>query len=437
MTVRITLTLASTLTFCNVYLTNVDYLPHDHVPSRLAEIARACRPMCSAPLTTRLKIAIAVLSMLGTAGTLLAASAQNFLQGVATDSTRAPAGTSQTALNRANAAVLAELPGRELADDAVEARLLADAADGCLDRCGLFEAALIAGGVRDQAQLEGYQARFVAWRETLAESTAGLKPRDAARAVLAFMHREILVGGYDVECTDLARTLDRGTFNCVSSAVLFNCLADALCLRTAAVESPGHACSLLLADGESVEVQTTCPDWFDCLNDPERCREIIARVTAHGESAEPPRRMDNAGLIAVIYYNRGVDLLAARRLEEGALANLKALRLDGGNLAARRNLLAALNNWAVQASSDERYAQSMRLLDAGLAFDSSYANFRTNYAVIANRWGESLARQHRYQEVQALRERTARQVPEAASFNASRAEIQPRGAGPFAALPGT
>ena len=108
----------------------------------------------------------------------------------------------------------------------LEQGLFADAADGRWDEHTLLGAALVASGVSDAGRLKGYQMQMADWAAELERSgqVAG-PPQAKAQAVLEFMHQRILHGGYELNSTDVALTLDEGRFNSVSASVLFNCLA--------------------------------------------------------------------------------------------------------------------------------------------------------------------------------------------------------------------
>ena len=84
-------------------------------------------------------------------------------------------------------------------------------------------------------------------------------------------------------------------------------------------------------------------------------------------------------LVATIYYNRGVDLLAEERFADAAAANLKAVRLDPQNATAKGNLLATINNWAIDLATSGNYEKAAALWQLGLATDPRYDAFRTNY----------------------------------------------------------
>jgi len=294
----------------------------------------------------------------------------------------------------------------------LEIALFADGADGRWDEHSLLGAALIAGGVRDPEVVRQYEARVAALVDRWERSgQIGGSPRQRAQALFELMHRHLLQGGYRLECTSLAGTLDDGRFNCVSASVLFNCLAARFGLAACALEVPGHALSRLdLPDG-ALEVETTCPAWFRVSGDPKKRAELLERVlgvSADRSDAPGEARMVNeVEQVAMIYYNRGVDLLAENRFAEAAAANVKALRLDPASATAYGNLLATLNNWAIHLDSRGRHAEAARLLRRGIEIDPQYETFRVNYVHVHGQWIENLCRSGRYREALGLIGRAA------------------------------
>jgi tetratricopeptide (TPR) repeat protein len=285
--------------------------------------------------------------------------------------------------------------------NALEERLFADAADGRWDEHSLLAAALIASGVEDRRQLDAYLVRAAALTDELRSSgnVAGT-PRQRAQAILEFLHRRILRGGYQIDCTDLRVALDDGRFNCVSASVLFNCFAEQFGLEVMGVEVPGHAISRLVLPDGVLDVETTCPTWFRLLDDPKKqaaaVEETLGAAVAGSTSPGRRRTVSAVELVATIYYNRGVDLLGRRQFAEAVSANAKALRLDPLNTTARGNLLASLNNGAIAVGSDGRYEEAIEILNVGLALDSNYATFKTNYVHLYQQRVEELCGQGRF-----------------------------------------
>ena len=277
----------------------------------------------------------------------------------------------------------------------MEERFFADAADGRLDEFSPLGAALVASGVEDVDCLRRYQQKAAALADELRRSGKLTdEPRQRAEAIFQFMHQRILRGGYDLAYTDLRRVLDDGRFNCVSATVLFNYLAGELGLDCHGLEMPGHAMSRVSLPEGTLDVENTCPRWFCRKGDPQQ----QAAVATGSRSARRPRpiarrpaRSRPIQLAAMIYYNRGVDLLGEKRFAEAARANAKALRLDPQNATARGNLLATLNNWSIELGNRQHFAEAVDLLRQGLAMDAKFEAFRQNFVHVHHQWVEHCA----------------------------------------------
>lgn len=311
----------------------------------------------------------------------------------------------------------------------LEADVLADAADGVWNRHSLLAAALVAGGIDDTRRLAEYQRRFAQWVEQLRRPrpVAG-SDRGRAQAVFEFMHRRILRGGYRIDATDLATTLDEGRFNCVSASIVFCCLAEQFGLNVRGLEAPGHAMCRLVLEGETVDVETTAPTWFRLIDDPRRRAEVLQKTTGlrPGDVPSAFREVSAVELIATIYYNRGVDLLGEKQFAEAAAANAKALRLDPASRTAWGNLLATVNNWAIDEGMAGRYVEAADLLRAGFQLDPSFRSFTVNYLYVHRQWIDALCRGGRFTEAIGVLAQAAGDRPNEPWFAQAAAEIQRR-----------
>lgn len=263
----------------------------------------------------------------------------------------------------------------------LERRLVAEIRDGRFGRFSLLEAGLIAGGVDRDEELKKYRRRFDSLAEDLRRSgkVRGL-PREQIRAAFEYLHRELLVGGYCLQASDLRQAFDRGRYNCVTATVLLNCLARRFGMNAVAVEVPGHTFSRVELSDETLEIETTCPQWFSTFAAP------AAGAMPRVPDTRRPRRLSDVELAATIYYNRGVDLLAERRYAEAVAANAKALRLDPNNATAKGNYVATINNWAIDLATAGQYAQAAKLFRLGMAAHPDFEAFRANYAHLLRQW---------------------------------------------------
>jgi tetratricopeptide (TPR) repeat protein len=300
------------------------------------------------------------------------------------------------------------------AENALEERLFADAADGRLDEYSPLRAALVAGGVDRVDLLRLYERKAKDLVEELRRSgKVSGRPRQKAEAIFEFLHQRVLRGGYDLAYTDLRRVIDEGHYNCVSATVLFNYLAGEFGLDCRGLEMPGHAMSRLVFSDGSLDVETTCPSWFR-YGGPKGQASIARKaigscckgdspIYAAQKSGQSPREVTPIQLAAMIYYNRGVDLLSEKRFFEAGSANAKALRLDPGNATARGNLLATINNWSIELGNARRYAEAAELLRQGLAMDAKFEAFARNHAYVHRQWAEQLSREGRFEEAKRVK----------------------------------
>lgn len=287
----------------------------------------------------------------------------------------------------------------EIIFSASEARLLALARRGEVDARWLFEAALAADGISEPAALAGYRRRWQTWCGQLNAKTKQARcDPERARAIFVLLHREALVGGYAADATGLQTALGGGGYNCVSATILFNSLAAAVGLNVAAIETPEHVYSVVRSSEGEFAVEMTCLRWFDLSADArrealgERSPSSGPRPSWSGTEVTSARReLSPAGLVALVYYNSGVDHLSRGAFREALMANLKAMAFDPANGLAHGNLLATLNNWALTRYEARDYATAVRLIEYGRRLAPTHPPFEANLAAIYERWSEQFA----------------------------------------------
>jgi tetratricopeptide (TPR) repeat protein len=197
-------------------------------------------------------------------------------------------------------------------------RGLADV-DESLELETFIRTALVFSAVPEN-QLAGLEAQI---RNHISELRGGLRevtePRDQAEAALAYMHGQLL-RRYDERQTGVDVLLERGSYNCVSSGVVYAILLKALGLRVWGVRTSDHAFCRVQAGEQAFDVETTSPFGFD----PGTRKEFtdnFGHVT--GYSYVPPsnyrdrRDIGEKELLGLILFNRAAfaserrDYLAA------------------------------------------------------------------------------------------------------------------------------
>lgn len=308
--------------------------------------------------------------------------------------------------------LLVALPAQAAPSD--EARMLADAADGCFNEINLLEASVIAGGGdRDEVALTRRRLDAL-WLEVGEPLIDTLPLADRPRAILSALHRLVLTGEYKAECTEVQQTLQSGDYNCVTATALYLELCRRHGLAGSAVAIPAHVYCRLHGPQQQ-DIQTTCKDWFELAT---RNGNAFTRQVAAQSS--PPRTLTDVELLGKVYYNRGVSQLEAHEYA-AAIALLKtSLALDPKDEPARNNLLAAHNNWALALCDANDFAAAADKLAAGRKIDAQYGPLLTNDLYIHQKWVLHLCDRGQYSAAVDVLEGGFQRRPEAALFDGGR-----------------
>ncbi len=259
-----------------------------------------------------------------------------------------------------------------------EQRLFADAEDGQLDEHSLIEAALIAGGMNNSDRLIHYHHCF----STLCEELhCCISPQmsviERIETIHRLLHKQVLQS-YDADATQLAAVFDTGIYNCASGTILFIALAEKVGLTAQAIELPGHVRALVSDGATQWEVEITSPQWNEAI----RRFSDIANENESPRSEDAKKITDASGLIAMIYYNQGIDAFHRQQFAESIAFNRRALLLDSTNQTARGNLLASVNNWALALCNSGKLKAADRLLTNGQKYDGNHQAFMHNAAYV-------------------------------------------------------
>ena len=230
-----------------------------------------------------------------------------------------------------------------------------------------IQRALVASGVTQTGLLHERQLQWTAGVARLPPVLRRPGPHtDRAGALLAWMHAELLYGGYHAGASSLDETFASGRFNCLTSAVLYCALAQEIGLPVRGIAASDH-----------VYVEIVEPQGFRPIE------TTTADATAKPKAKHPaPRVLSARQLVALIYYNRGVACFARKQYAQAAELSARALQLDFKNAAAHENLMAAVNNWAIALSEERRFDEAQSLLRFGHAAAPEDASLRRNLQAV-------------------------------------------------------
>jgi tetratricopeptide (TPR) repeat protein len=297
-----------------------------------------------------------------------------------------------------------------------EKAMFAKAQAARLDARTFAEAALLASGVTDSARRAGYLKRLDDLEPQARSAVARSEGRAAkGDALLRWLHQGPMSKGYVSGQTDLHTVLDTGTFNCVSSATLFNCLALRMGLDARAIEVPTHAFAIVYEGTRHADVETTTPDGFDPARDPAKVARFEA-ATGFRYIADihrdQRREVEEAGLAAIIYYNHGVALAQEKRYHEALLAYFRAMSLDPEFASAVKNALGVLAKWGVEQAEAGKPEAALEVIGTGLALAPKDVALVNNRLWVWQRWSEREIDAGRPDEALAILAKAAAAVPD-------------------------
>jgi tetratricopeptide (TPR) repeat protein len=289
-----------------------------------------------------------------------------------------------------------------------------------LELGALVEGALEFSGASG-VEREAARQRVFSLIDRAGRATAGATSlKDRAERLLGFLHTE-LFRAYDERQTRLDVLVSDGSFNCVSSAVLYAILARSQGLAARGVRTPDHAFIRVQA-GAAYDVETTTPYGFDPGSRKE-FTDSFGRVT--GYSYVPPsnysRRTEigERGLLALILYNRTALATERRSYGEAVAPAVDAYRLLG-DAESRDRLTTALLNQASWHGLNGEYPAGVRFLSAAFRLYPDPRLTRLREDLLHN-WAVSLIEARRYEEAEALvdERRAQGELPEAEWRNLS------------------
>jgi tetratricopeptide (TPR) repeat protein len=300
-----------------------------------------------------------------------------------------------------------------ISDD--EAKLFEDARDGKFDEWSFAEAALLSSGMLDRAKRRMYLSRLESIEAEVKSAIAGEKtPFDKGQKLLKLLHAGPMSKGYKSSQTDMSAILDTGTFNCVSSATLYNILGRRLGLDCRAIEVPEHAFAILYDGTTHADIETTTPEGFNPSRD-RGAQEKFTQLTGFSyipdSNRNERREVGEVGLVALTYYNHGVELTREKRHHEALLAYFRAMSLDSEFDSAVKNALAALANWGVELSRDKRFDEALNVVATGLELAPEDATLVNNHTAIWGEWAETLIKEGQRDEALAVLRKAAKAIP--------------------------
>lgn len=215
-------------------------------------------------------------------------------------------------------------------------------------------------------------AQFASLEEEMeSQDFRSLPEEERGEKVLSLMYARVLKQ-YSLNQTYIDVMFQKGTYNCVSSSILYAALAKSAGLVIHGVETPNHAfCTLYLGDGRKIDVETTNPNGFNpgtkkqVSSTEKSTRYYVVPKKYYSNRAEVGERkfISLVGKNVMAYlderrdYGRAVPLGAARIVFVGGSPETDARDV-------RRSFDIAVLNYAVMLDRQKKSALALDWLDA-------------------------------------------------------------------------
>lgn len=223
--------------------------------------------------------------------------------------------------------------------------------------------ALVASGAED-SEIDAWLSRLRTLSADLKKET-GIDGDDRAKAeaVISFLYRNVLTQ-YSQYQTRVDLALSSGSYNCVSSAILYAYFAKSVGLEVSGVETPEHAFCTIASGGKVFDVETTNPYGVD----PGARKALPNSGDAQKRYAVVPKNyyydrksIDDRRFIALIYSNR-ISTLERQGNFEGSVGLSVDARELQGPLAPQKDLAVHFLNYAISLAGSGRSEDALSFI---------------------------------------------------------------------------
>jgi len=226
----------------------------------------------------------------------------------------------------------------------------------------LIRAAFLASGADDN-EFDNNVERVLEIIDSLAP-LASLDIASRGEAVLEWMHENLLTRYMELQ-TSLRVLLEKGTYNCVSSAVLYMLLARGIGIPVYGVLTEDHAFCHIPAVGESdgIDVETTTKHGFDA-GSRELARDSFTNRTGfvYVPVGKQRKNIGEKELISLIYRNRISVLQRYGGWDEAVGLSLDKWVLTKSQ-AAMKDYQLSIRNYAIYLNEKKRHVEGLLFLN--------------------------------------------------------------------------
>jgi hypothetical protein len=219
-----------------------------------------------------------------------------------------------------------------------ELRMLQDIRSGNLQAWTTADVALTVAGIADRKDADQYRQQIDEITEEARDVVATAKTDEQKLKKLAkYLLKGPMKAGYVSGQYDLQVLLDTGTYNCASSAVLFDMIARRLGMKVEGVNRPGHVfCRYADFDIETTSGRVYPADIRDQRMLKKRTEKDGKEGTLYAHQLF--LETSNRSLMCEPYYDEGVKLVKEKKYDRALISFLKACVVEPNNPIPARQM---------------------------------------------------------------------------------------------------
>ena len=255
---------------------------------------------------------------------------------------------------------------------------------GDLTESQFIDAALLASGTSIESNERDEIDQLI--RDLVNDLGSNKNAYDKGEQILQYLHDSVF-SRYIENQTKIDTLIRRGTFNCVSSAVLYMAAGRAAGLNIQGVQTPDHAFVSVLIDSDIVDVETT-NEWG---YDPGKKKEFTDSFSGStGYNYVPPgnyslrKDINDKQMIGLILQNRIAELQRINNHKDAVPMAVDRYSLTLSDVA-QKDMYDTFSNYASQLNGSGQYEKGITfLLEAINRWNSSSNVSKAIEALIHN-----------------------------------------------------
>ncbi len=225
--------------------------------------------------------------------------------------------------------------------------------------------ALVACGVKNEKE---YISIIDNFEKKLTEVSGKIDKLNFAKLIFNEMHINFLKN-YGLYNDHLDVLLKRGNFNCLSSTILYSIFLEDFNYEFKAIALPTHIFTLLIIEGNEIDVENTTPNGFDIRTNLE-AQKVFKKLTGFDYTRETNKIeiIDKRGLLASLYANLSASDMRNKNFYSGFQNAIKAYSIAPNLRLVASNTIAAYQSYITYLKEEKNFTKALDVAYEALNF---------------------------------------------------------------------